>query len=251
MKKRKEKKRKEKKRKEKKRKEKKRKEKKRKEKKRKEKKRKEKKRKGKERKGKERKGKEKKEKKRKERKEKTERNFPNTWTGGAHPIIPMSTWQKIPKSNTSNDHTIFKIWDEQWVIGALCILYPALMSCKISQLKFRAYKFEKMQRSSIKPFENYSRSRAPISHIRSSGGPIFPTVSNLPIASSKRPPNVPLRHQGPNFLFSLSGHLGPRRFPNALFRVSILAIVSSKCLKFSIAPSRAPISSSCLQNDHL
>ena len=55
--------------------------------------------------------------------------------------------------------------------------------------------------------------------------------------------NVPLRHQEPNFLFSLSGHLAPYSFPIALLRVCNffpLRHQRAKGLKFSIAPSRVP-----------
>ena len=97
--------------------------------------------------------------------------------------------------------------------------FSACMTSKISQLKFEAHKFERVQWSCIKPFEKNKWSRAPNFPIRSSGGPniIIAKVSfNLPIASSKGPQiNVPLRHHGPNFPFSSSGHLSHHDFPIA------------------------------------
>ena len=132
--------------------------------------------------------------------------------------------------------------------------FSASMSSKISQLKFGAYKFERVQWSSIKPFENYLRSSAPISPIRSSGGPIFPLLGSLicPLRHQIAPKcsTAPSRAQFP--ISPIRSFSPPPLFPQCfLFRVSILAIASSKGLKFSIAPSRAPISLSCHQNDHL
>ena len=68
----------------------------------------------------------------------------------------------------------------------------------------------------------------------------------MPIASSKAPQiNVPLRHQGPNFPFSSSGHLAPHSFSKMLlyqgFPISLLRYQRVlKDLKLSTAPSRAP-----------
>ena len=94
-------------------------------------------------------------------------------------------------------------------LGPMCS-FSACMTSKISQLKYGAHKFERVQWSRIKPFEKNSWSRAPNISTRSSGGPNFhiARVSNLSIASSKGP-NFPLLHQGPNFSFFPSGHSAP------------------------------------------
>ena len=45
------------------------------------------------------------------KKKKEEQNFSNTWTGPPPDTSPwvLSRWQKIPKSNIGNNHTIFEI----------------------------------------------------------------------------------------------------------------------------------------------
>ena len=71
------------------------------------------------------------------------------------------------------------------------ILFSACITSKISQIKFRAHKFERVQWNHIKPFEKNRWSRAPNFPIRSSGSNTFiiARVSNLLIASSKGPSN--------------------------------------------------------------
>ena len=124
-------------------------------------------------------------------------------------------------------------------LGPMCS-FSACMTSKISQLKFGAHKFERVQWSRIKPFENNSWSRAPNISTRLSGGPNFhiARVFNLSIASSKGS-NVPLLHQGPNFSFFPSGHLAPL-LPHCFIKGFQFSIASSNGPKFSIALSRIP-----------
>ena len=111
------------------------------------------------------------------------------------------------------------------------------MSSKISQLKFVAHKFERVQWSRIKPFENSSWFRAPNFHIRSSGGSISPLLvsiictlrhqrdSKCSIAPSRAQISVfPIRS------FSL-----PHSVPIALLRVSNFLITLPPPHSFPIA----------------
>ena len=70
----------------------------------------------------------------------------------------------------------------------------------------------------------------PISPSGHQGAPILSSLGSLISHCFIKGPqiNVPLRHQGPNFPFSSSGHLAPPSFPIALLRVSNFPIASSK-----------------------
>ena len=81
--------------------------------------------------------------------------------------------------------------------------FSAYMKSKISQLKFGAHKFGRVQWSRIKPLEKNSWSRAPNSPSGHQEGPNFPIarVSNLPITSSKPPSMFRCAIRGPIFCF--------------------------------------------------
>ena len=183
---------------------------------------------------------------RKGRKEKRERNFSNTWTRPPPDISHESNrWQKKYRSQTLVIITqSLKHEMNNGELGSYIgpIFFSACMTPNISQLKFGAHKFEKVQWSRIKPFEKNVLSRASSFPFRSSGVPISPSLRSLicPLRH-QRVPNVPLRHQGPKFPFSVSGHLAATSVPIALLRVSNFpCIASSKGPKFSIASSRVP-----------
>ena len=105
--------------------------------------------------------------------------------------MSLIRWQKIPKSNIGNHHTMFEIWDKQWGNRHS---FSACMTSKISQLKFGT------QWSHIKPFEKNLWSRAPNFPIRSPGGPISPSLGSLIFslhASSKGPKMFHYAIKGP------------------------------------------------------
>ena len=99
----------------------------------------------------------------------------------------------------------------------LMYFFSACMSSKISQLKFGAHKFERVQWNRIKSFENNSWSKI---SIRSSRAQTSPLLGSLicPLLH-QRAPNVPLRHQGLIFPVSPSGHLAsPTQFPHCFIK---------------------------------
>ena len=121
--------------------------------------------------------------------------------------------------------------------------FLACMTSKISQLKFRAHIILKECNGAVLNHLKRISGLGPL--ISPSGLKGAPISSSLicPLPHQRAPQiNVPLRHQGPNFPFSSSGHLAPHSFPIALLRVYNFPIASSKGKgpKFSIAPSRAP-----------
>ena len=119
------------------------------------------------------------------------------------------------------------------------------MTSKNSQLKFGAYKFERVQWSRIKPFEKKNSGLgAPNFPIKIIRGPnfIIARVANLPIAPSKGPQiNVPLRHQGAQFPVFLIRSFSSPQFPHCFIRSFQFphCIKREKGPKCSIAPSRA------------
>ena len=128
------------------------------------------------------------------------------------------------------------------------------MTSKSFQIKFGPISLKEWNRI---PFEKNKWSRAPISPPGHQGVPISSSLGSLicPLRHQRAPQiNVPLRHQGPNFPFSSSGHLAPNQFPHCFtkgFQFPHCVIKGQRALHFPLCHRGPPISSSCHQNDDL
>ena len=139
--------------------------------------------------------KKKREEKKKKRNEKRERNFSNTQTGAPTRYIPMSLSRC--QDNTKIKHWLSSqdLWNMRRKMGNWDLLYFFKLLC---HLKFGAHKFERVQWSRTKLFENNSWSRVPNFPIRSSGAQISPLLGSLicPLLY-QRPPMFHCAIEGP------------------------------------------------------
>ena len=116
--------------------------------------------------------------------------------------------------------------------------FSACITSKISQLKFKANKFGRVQ---------WSRKLDRLKRIRGLGHPISPSghhlsfpiarVSNLPITSSKAPPKCSIASSRAQFSIFLIRSFIPPQFSNCFIKGLQFPTASSKGPKFSIAPS--------------
>ena len=97
--------------------------------------------------------------------------------------------------------------------------FSACMTSKISQLKFGPISLKECNGAVLNSLKRIIHLGPQISPFGHQGAPISSSLGSLicPLRHQRAPQiNVPLRHQGPNFLFSTSGHSAPHSFPIAL-----------------------------------